>query len=340
MATSAIPATAMRAIFNAVRLRGGVSRPARRLRASRSQNPVPAAPTSTASKIQPTTGSKCPLKMSSRTTSLVKRGLPMLTSDPPRTMIATPSRISSPPRVTMNDGIFSRATNHPWMAPNPEQASNATMIAAHHGQSAPLGCTSLATTTLLSAMTKPTERSISARSRAKISAIASTMYTVLCSKRLTRFCDDRNFEFAIWKLTATTTMARTTGRTPLSPLRTRSHQARRYWPSDWARSSGGTSAVATSGAAVRSTTVLVSAVPVEGSPEPAVTGVSGTGHAPAPGQHVNHYCGQEHAARQDVLQRRGVLTQVEKGHAVGNAADEQAAENTVECLTPAAEEAD
>ena len=67
---------------------------------------------------------------------------------------------------------------------------------------------------------------------------------VLCSKRLTRFCADRNFEFAIWKLTATTTMARTTGRTPLLPPRTRAHEARRYWPSDWATSSGGTSAAA------------------------------------------------------------------------------------------------
>ena len=58
----------------------------------------------------------------------------MLTSAPPRTMIATPSRISSPPRVTMNDGILSRATSDPWMAPTAEQASNAAMIAAHHGQ--------------------------------------------------------------------------------------------------------------------------------------------------------------------------------------------------------------
>src|SRR5882757_5759228 len=56
----------------------------------------------------------------------------MPTSDPPRTMIATPSRISSPPRVTMNDGIFSRATSVPWMAPNAELASSATMIGAHH----------------------------------------------------------------------------------------------------------------------------------------------------------------------------------------------------------------
>ena len=63
MATTAIPATAMRTIFIAVRLRGAVSRPRRRLRASRSQSPAPAAPTSTTSKIQPTTGLNVPQKM-------------------------------------------------------------------------------------------------------------------------------------------------------------------------------------------------------------------------------------------------------------------------------------
>src|SRR6516164_1610653 len=267
----------------------------------------------------------------------------MLTSPGPRRMIATPSRISSPPRVTMNDGILIRATSDPCMAPTAAQASSAAMIAAHHGQLRLVGCTSSATTTLPNAMTRPTERSISPSSRAKISAIASTMYTVLCSNRLTRFCADRNAGFATWKLTATTAMARTTGRTPLSPLRTRSHQARRYWPSDWASTSGGTSAAAASGAAVRSVAIAASAVPAGVSPGSAVPGMSGTGHAPsrpAAGQHVNQHCGDEHDARHDVLQRRGQLTQAEKGHAVGDGADEEAAENTVDRLTPAAEEAD
>ena len=90
-------------------------------------------------------------------------------------MIATPSKISSTPRVTMNDGIFSRATIVPWMAPTAAHASSVTMIAAHHGQFRPLGCTSSATTTLPSPMTRPTDRSISPRRRAKISAIASSM---------------------------------------------------------------------------------------------------------------------------------------------------------------------
>src|SRR5579862_5894624 len=163
---------------------------------------------------------------------------------------------------------------------------------------------------------------------------------VLCSKRLTRFCADRNFEFAIWKLMATTMMARTTGRTPLLPPRTRAHQTRKYWPSDWARSSGGTSTAAASGAAVRSTN-SASAVPAGNSLGFAVT--SDTGHAPggaAPREHVNEHCGQEHAARQDVFQWCGQFSQVEKGHAVGDAADEEAAENAVDGLTPAAEEAD
>src|SRR5260370_23705484 len=162
---------------------------------------------------------------------------------------------------------------------------------------------------------------------------------VRCSKRVTRFCADRIFEFSIWKLTATTTMARTTGRTPLLPPRTRAHETRRYWPSDWATSSGGTSAAA-SWAAVRSATIVASVAPAGVSPESAVT--SDTGHAPttSPGHYVNEHCGQEHAAWQDVLQRRRKTTQVEQRYAVGDAADEEAAENTVECLTPAAEEAD
>ena len=75
----------------------------------------------------------------------------------------------------MNDGIRSRATSVPWKAPHPAHASNATMTASHHGKPAPVGCTSSATMTPLRAMTRPTDRSISPRSRAKISAMASTM---------------------------------------------------------------------------------------------------------------------------------------------------------------------
>ena len=56
------------------------------------------------------------------------------------------------------------------------------MIAAHHGQSGP-GCwTSLKAITPPISATAPTERSISPSSRTTVSAIASTMYTVLSPK--------------------------------------------------------------------------------------------------------------------------------------------------------------
>src|SRR5215472_1480239 len=194
-------------------------------------------------------------------------------SAPPRTTTRIPEKRRNPARVTTKDGILSRAVSVPWRAPNTPQQTSAASMAAHHGQPAPGRCTSLKAITPPMSATAPTERSISPRSRTTVSAIASTMYTVLSPKIYTRLLGRRK---ACWgemisKTTPTTTMARTTGRTPLSPLRSRSHQARRYWPSDWARSSGGTSAAA-SGAAVRST-----AVPAGVSPGSAVTGLSRSG---------------------------------------------------------------
>src|SRR2546430_17466840 len=55
-----------------------------------------------------------------------------------------------------------------------------------------------------------------------------------------------------WKTMVIRTRPRITGRTPLSPLRIRVVQARNHSPSDWATSSGGTSRVAASVAAVGS----------------------------------------------------------------------------------------
>src|SRR5579859_2357796 len=176
-------------------------------------------------------------------------------SAPPRTTMRMPENSRNPPRVTIKDGILSRALSVPWRAPNTPQAASAARMAAHHGQPAP-GCwTSLNAITPPISATAPTERSISAMSRTKVSAIASTMYTVLSPKIYTRLLGRRKLcsGVMIWKTTATTTMARSTGRTPLSPPRTRAHEARRYWPSDWARSSGGMSATDRSGAAASST---------------------------------------------------------------------------------------
>src|SRR5580704_8328023 len=193
---------------------------------------------------------------------------------PPRTTMRIPEKRRNPPRVTTKDGILSRAVSVPWAAPTAAQASNATIIAAHHGQADP-GCwTNLKATTPPKSATAPTERSTSAMSRTTVSAMASTMYTVLSPKIYTRLLGRRKAcsGVTIWKTTATTIMARSTGRTPLSPLRTLSHQARRYWPSDWATSSR-TSAAA-SGAAVRSAAVAVSDTTAAVSPGTVVTGTS------------------------------------------------------------------
>ena len=101
---------------------------------------------------------------------------------PPRTTTRIPENSRNPARVTTKDGILSRAVSVPWRAPIRPQQASAASIAAHHGQSGP-GCwTSLKAITPPIIATAPTERSISPRSRTTVSAIASTMYTVLSPK--------------------------------------------------------------------------------------------------------------------------------------------------------------
>ena len=196
-------------------------------------------------------------------------------SAPPRMTTRTPEKRRNPARVETKDGILSTAVSAPWRAPiAPQQASEAS-TASHHGQFGP-GCwTSLKAITPPISATAPTDRSTSARSRTTVSAIASTMYTVLSAKIYTRLLGRRKACSGVMnsKTTATTTMARITGSTPLLPLRTRSHEARTYWPSDWAMSAGGTSAAATLASRVRSA-VPAPAVPAGVSPGSAVTGSS------------------------------------------------------------------
>src|SRR5579862_7772776 len=205
-------------------------------------------------------------------------------SAPPRTTTTIPEKSRNPPRVTMKDGILNRAVSVPCRAPNTPQAASAAMMAAHHGQPCPGFWTSLKAITPPISATAPTERSISAMSRTRVSAMARIMYTVLSPKMYTRLLGRRKAcsGVMIWNTTATTTMAKITGRTPLSPPRTRSHEARRYWPSDWARSSGGTSATDMSGAATSSTASAsvwrrAGAVSAGGWPGSAVAGVSWSG---------------------------------------------------------------
>src|SRR2546425_4878520 len=98
------------------------------------------------------------------------------------------------------------------------------------------------------------DRSISPRRMTKSSPIARTMKTALCGNRLTRFPAERKTLCGLiaWKTIVMMSKARMTGRTPLSPLRILVSQARNHSPNDWATSSGGTSRVAASAAAVGS----------------------------------------------------------------------------------------
>src|SRR5712692_2063416 len=113
----------------------------------------------------------------------------------------------NPASVTTNEGIPSRVMIVPWRAPTAKQKASAAMIAAHHGQLVVTGWTSWTAITAPHAPTKPIDRSISPSRRANVSAIASTMNTALCWKRLTRLPADRNTWFGL--ITSKTTMIAT-----------------------------------------------------------------------------------------------------------------------------------
>src|SRR5215472_5327486 len=140
------------------------------------------------------------------------------------------------------------------MAPMPQHAASPAMIAAHQGHFVVDGCTSCTAMTAPTAATYPTERSTSPSSSTNPSAMASTMKTALCWNRLTRLPADRKTWCGLiaWKTAMIATRPTMTGSTPLSPLRTRAHQASTYSPRVWATMAGGTSTAAASCASVRS----------------------------------------------------------------------------------------
>src|SRR3984885_5037179 len=199
-------------------------------------------------------------------------------SAPPRMMMRMPEKRRNPARVTTNDGILSSAVSAPWRAPNAPQIANAASRAAHHGQFGPGCCTSLKAIAPPISATAPTDKSTSAMSRTIVSAIARIMYTVLSPKMYTRLLGRRKAcsGVMISKTTATITIARITGRTPLLPPRIRSHEARKYSPSVWAATPAGTSAAAAVASRVKSA-VPVPAAPAWVSPGSVVTGVSRSG---------------------------------------------------------------
>src|SRR5713101_3069374 len=255
MATTTTPAPAITPILITVRLTGGATSPLLRRRWSANHRIAPSPSTMAAMTIQLSVGSMVPdIRLNSTCTLglwAVRFGYPE--KGPSRSRISiTPLKMRNPASVTTNEGIPSRVMIVPWRAPTAKQKASAAMIAAHHGQLVVTGWTSWTAITAPHAPTKPIDRSISPSRRANVSAIASTMNTALCWKRLTRLPADRNTWFGLItsKTTKIATRPRTTGSTPLWPFRTRATYARAYSPKVWATSSGGTSACA-AGAAVR-----------------------------------------------------------------------------------------
>ena len=158
--------------------------------------------------------------------SLMTELLMGMTPPFPSIFSMTPCQNRRPARVTMNDGRPTLVMIVPWSAPIAAHARSARMIAAHHGQ--PIeGLTSSAMTTPPIPPTKPIDRSISPRSRAKTSPIASRLNTAAWTSRLTRLPASRKWEFSDWNRIETRSRPPTTGRTPLSPALTRASEARR-----------------------------------------------------------------------------------------------------------------
>ncbi len=125
----------------------------------------------------------------------------------------------------------------PWTAPMKVVEASPAATATNQGRLNG-GAIRKAETTAPTPATKPTERSISPSSRTKISAMPRSTKTAPCTKRLVRLSADRNTWTCNWKMTTIATSPPRMGRTPLSPLRTRFTQARRYSPKVLAISSG------------------------------------------------------------------------------------------------------
>ena len=130
---------------------------------------APTAATMTIITTQLAAGVRLPLTMSLTTLSLMGSEPPL-----PRINSITPCQPRRPASVTMNDGKPSRVMIVPWRMPIAAQTASATRIAAHHGH--PYCCfTSSAVMMPPMPLTKPIDKSISPRSSANTSPIASSM---------------------------------------------------------------------------------------------------------------------------------------------------------------------
>ena len=98
----------------------------------------------------------------------------------------TPDQMSSPASVTTNEGTPALVMTIPWAQPIIVVMRSATPIAAHAGHPGLSGRRRSAMTTPPTALTKATDRSISAMRSTKTTPMAIVAKTTICSRRLVK----------------------------------------------------------------------------------------------------------------------------------------------------------
>ena len=111
----------------------------------------------------------------------------------------TPFQASRPASVTTNDGMPTLANSVPWIRPIVAPAPSARRMASGTETWLPSGCSSNATITPPTPLTKPTDRSISPSSRTKTIPMPITANGASWISRLTKLPAVRKFELRAWK---------------------------------------------------------------------------------------------------------------------------------------------
>ena len=100
--------------------------------------------------------------------------------------------MSSPARVTTNDGTPAFVIKIAWRNPITVVITSAMPIAAHHGQSDASGRSSRVIITPPTALTYATDRSISPISSTKTMPMAMVAIAAICRSRLVKFRSMKN----------------------------------------------------------------------------------------------------------------------------------------------------
>jgi hypothetical protein len=138
----------------------------------------------------------------------------------------TPDQTRKPASVTTKDGTPAFVTMTPCSSPIPVVQISPAAMASHQGQPGSSGRRSKVMMTPPTALTKATERSISAISRTKTTPIAMIAIGAVCRMRFVKLREVRNTSFFTPNVTKMITSATMIGSEPSSPARTPWSQSR------------------------------------------------------------------------------------------------------------------